>query len=40
MAILKMSMLIIGLFLGYKIDRDISQYFSRRKIKIVTDQDK
>ena len=40
MLIIKAAMLITGLFLGFKIDRDFSNYRTQRKAKIAADRDK
>jgi len=40
MLIIKIAMLITGLFLGFKIDRDFSNFRAERKVRIAADQDK
>jgi hypothetical protein len=40
MLIIKVAMLVTGLFLGYKMDRDFSNFRTQRKVKIVADRKK
>ena len=38
MLIIKITMLVIGVCLGYKLDNDLSKYLANKKIKIAPER--